>query len=160
MSPLRSSPARRAAGQPKATTGQGDRSLDRSLAYPGARVLLLAEHRQRNRTNAGKTSTALIVESNEVRYSIEGPAGKLSPFPLPAALTMSRPTARHARNGALASLGLYSIVILVLLALTGGFDRASHVQADNIDRSALFQRVNQVVPNALAVLQQSFSPRS
>ncbi|MFZ5960296.1 hypothetical protein ACOXVJ_22565 [Pseudomonas knackmussii] len=73
---------------------------------------------------------------------------------------MSRPTARHARNGALASLGLYSIVILVLLALTGGFDRASHVQADNIDRSALFQRVNQVVPNALAVLQQSFSPRS
>ena len=160
MSPLRSSPARRPAGPREATTVLVDRSLQRSVAYPGARVLQLAEHRLRTQADAGKTSTALIVESNEVRYSIEGPAGKLSPPPLPAVTTMSRPTARHARNGALASLGLYSIVILVLLALTGGFDRARHVQADNVDRTALFQRMDQVVPNALAVIQQSLSPRS
>lgn len=164
MSPLRSSPARCPAGPRKATTGLVDQSLHRSVAYPGARVLQLAEHRLRTRADAGNTSTALIVESNEDRYSIEGTAGKLSPLPLPLPLpadtTMSRPTVRHARNSALASLGLYSIVILVLLGLTGGFDRARHVQADNVDKTALFQRMNQVVPNALTVIQQSLNPHS
>lgn len=73
---------------------------------------------------------------------------------------MHRSTAQQLRNGALASIGLYSIVMLVLLALTGGFDRARHIQADTVDKSALFQRFDQVVPNALAVIQQSFRPHS
>ncbi|MDF3932709.1 hypothetical protein [Pseudomonas citronellolis] len=73
---------------------------------------------------------------------------------------MHHSTARHLRNGALASIGLYGIVILVLLALTGGFQGARNVQPDGVDKSALFQRFNEAVPNALAVLQQSLRPHS
>lgn len=160
MSPLRSNAARLCAGPRTPATAARGKSLVHRAATPGAQIWQLAEHRSRVLANAEKASTALIVESNEDRYSIEGPAGKLSPIPLPADIAMSRPTARHLRNGALASIGLYSIVILVLLALTGGLDRASHVQVDKVDKTALFQRMDQVVPNALAVIQHTFNPRS
>lgn len=73
---------------------------------------------------------------------------------------MARSTIRQFRNSALASLGLYGILILVLLALTGGFEQARRVQPDKVDKSALFQRFDLVVPNALAVIQQSLRPHS
>jgi hypothetical protein len=73
---------------------------------------------------------------------------------------MHRSTAHTLRNGALASIGLYSIVVLVALALSGGFQGARNVQPDGVDKSALFQRFNEVLPNALAVLQQSLRPHS
>lgn len=160
MSPVRASAARLPAGQRKPATAPRGKSLQSSVPTAGAQIWQLAEHRSRAQAVVEKTSTALIVESNEDRYSIEGPAGKLSPLPLPADTSMSRPTARYLRNGAFASIGLYSIVILVLLALSGGFDRARRAPEDKVDKTALFQRVDQVVPSALAVIQQSFRPHS
>lgn len=77
---------------------------------------------------------------------------------VPAAV--GRPTARYLRNGALASLGLYSVIILVLLALTGGFQHASQAEQEPDDKSALFQRLDEALPVALGVLQRSLRPRS
>lgn len=73
---------------------------------------------------------------------------------------MHRSTARTLRNGALASIGLYCILVLVALALSGGFQGSRNVQPEGVDKNALFQRFNQVLPNALAVLQQSLRPHS
>ncbi len=41
---------------------------------------------------------------------------------------MNRQAHRYARNGALAALGLYTIVILVVTALTAGFDAPAVLQ--------------------------------
>ena len=73
---------------------------------------------------------------------------------------MTRQAHRYARNGALAALGLYTIVILVVTALSAGFDGARHAPVDNVDRSDLFQRFNQAVPVALQGLQDALTPHS
>lgn len=73
---------------------------------------------------------------------------------------MNRQAHRYIRNGAFATLGLYTIVILVVMALTAGYQRASHLSEDNIDRSALFSRINQALPVALQGLQNALHPHS
>lgn len=73
---------------------------------------------------------------------------------------MNRQAHRYARNGALAALGLYTIVILVVTALTAGFDGARRAPVDNVDRSGLFERFNQAVPVALQGLQDVLTPHS
>jgi hypothetical protein len=62
---------------------------------------------------------------------------------------MNRQAHRYARNGALAVLGLYTIVILVITALTAGFDGARRAPVDN-----------QAVPVALQGLQEALTPHS
>lgn len=73
---------------------------------------------------------------------------------------MNRQAHRYARNGALAALGLYTIVILVITALTAGVDGARRAPQDNIDRSGLFERFNQAVPVALQGIQDALTPHS
>ncbi|MDN6858245.1 hypothetical protein QO207_16755 [Pseudomonas sp. CAN2814] len=73
---------------------------------------------------------------------------------------MNRQAHRYARNGALAALGLYTIVILVITALGAGYDAAHRVPVDNVDRTGLFQRFNQAVPVALQGLQDALTPHS
>lgn len=73
---------------------------------------------------------------------------------------MNRQAHRYARNGALAALGLYTIVILVVTALTAGFDDARRAPVDNIDHTGLFERFNQAVPVALQGLQEALTPHS
>ncbi|SDH78371.1 hypothetical protein SAMN05216272_10385 [Pseudomonas panipatensis] len=84
----------------------------------------------------------------------------LGHLPSSAAPHMHRPTSRYLRDGALASIGLYSVVILVLLALTGGFNDARQVPDDPVDQASLFHRFNDMVPSALVLLQQSLRPHS
>ncbi|KAF1069276.1 MAG: hypothetical protein GAK45_01143 [Pseudomonas citronellolis] len=67
---------------------------------------------------------------------------------------MHRSLSTSLRNGALASIGLYAIVVLVLLALAGGYRQTQRVADDPVDRSALFQRVDHALPVALTSLQQ------
>lgn len=73
---------------------------------------------------------------------------------------MNRQAHRYARNGALAALGLYTIVILVVTALTAGFDGARRTPGDNLDRTGLFERVNQTLPVALQGIQEALTPHS
>ncbi|WP_207887163.1 hypothetical protein [Pseudomonas sp. 30_B] len=73
---------------------------------------------------------------------------------------MNRQAHRYARNGALAVLGLYTMVILVVMALAAGYDSARRAPVDNIDRSGLFTRINQALPVALQGLQNSLRPHS
>ncbi|NNN26931.1 MULTISPECIES: hypothetical protein [Pseudomonas] len=73
---------------------------------------------------------------------------------------MNRRAHRYARNGALAALGLYTIVILVVTALTAGFDGARRAPVDNVDRNGLFERFNQAVPVALQGIQAALTPHS
>ncbi|QRY77013.1 hypothetical protein JVX91_15470 [Pseudomonas sp. PDNC002] len=73
---------------------------------------------------------------------------------------MNRQAHRYARNGALAALGLYTIVILVVTALAAGFDGARRAPVDDVDRTSLFQRFNQALPVALQGLQDSLAPHS
>ncbi|MHB9800346.1 hypothetical protein ACYCAX_21325 [Pseudomonas sp. MT3] len=73
---------------------------------------------------------------------------------------MNRQAHRYARNGALAVLGLYTIVILVVMALAAGYDSVRRAPVDNIDRTGLFTRINQALPVALQGLQDALRPRS
>lgn len=73
---------------------------------------------------------------------------------------MNRQAHRYVRNGAFATLGLYTIMILVVMALAGGYERASRAPVDNVDRSGLFSRINQALPVALQGLQGALSPHS
>ncbi|WP_152222539.1 hypothetical protein [Pseudomonas sp. SCB32] len=73
---------------------------------------------------------------------------------------MNRQAHRYARNGALAALGLYTMVILVVMALTAGYASVRHAPMDNIDRTGLFNRVNQALPVALQGLQEALRPHS
>lgn len=73
---------------------------------------------------------------------------------------MNRQAHHYARNGAFAALGLYTIVILVVMALAAGYDRASRAPLDNVDRSGLFSRINQALPVALQGLQDALRPHS
>ncbi|AGI23967.1 hypothetical protein H681_10475 [Pseudomonas sp. ATCC 13867] len=73
---------------------------------------------------------------------------------------MNRQAHRYARNGALAVLGLYTIVILVVMALAAGYDSVRRAPVDNIDRTGIFTRINQALPVALQGLQDALRPRS
>lgn len=73
---------------------------------------------------------------------------------------MNRQAHRYARNGALAALGLYTIVILVVTALTAGYDSAHRAPVDNVDRTSLFNRFNQALPVALQGIQDALAPHS
>ena len=73
---------------------------------------------------------------------------------------MNRQAHRYARNGALAVLGLYTMVILVVMALAAGYDSVRRAPADNVDRTGLFSRINQALPVALQGLQGALNPHS
>lgn len=73
---------------------------------------------------------------------------------------MNRQAHRYARNGALAALGLYTVVILVFMALAAGYDSIRRAPVDNVDRAALFARFNQALPVALQGLQDALRPHS
>jgi hypothetical protein len=86
--------------------------------------------------------------------------GDTRPSPQQRGPPHASPDSRYLRDGALASIGLYSVVILVLLALTGGFNDARQVPDDPVDQASLFHRFNDMVPSALVLLQQSLRPHS
>lgn len=73
---------------------------------------------------------------------------------------MNRQAHRYARNGALAALGLYTMVILVVMALAAGYDSVRRAPVDNVDRTGLFTRINQALPVALQGLQSALNPHS
>jgi len=73
---------------------------------------------------------------------------------------MNRQAHRYARNGALAALGLYTMVILVVMALSAGYQSVRHAPLDNVDRAGLFSRINQALPVALQGLQDALHPHS
>ena len=73
---------------------------------------------------------------------------------------MNRQAHRYARRGALAALGLYTIIILVITALSAGYDSARRAPTDNIDRTGLFNRLNQALPVALQGIQDALKPHS
>ncbi|MEE9098699.1 hypothetical protein ACAW63_15460 [Pseudomonas sp. QE6] len=73
---------------------------------------------------------------------------------------MNRQAHRYARNGALAALGLYTMVILVVMALAAGYDSVRRAPVDNVDRAGLFTRINQALPVALQGLQSALNPHS
>ncbi|MHC5350108.1 hypothetical protein [Metapseudomonas furukawaii] len=63
---------------------------------------------------------------------------------------MKNATVRYARNGALASLGLYFIVVTVVLAISFGYERG-RVGASPVDASmSFYQQLSQSLPVLLA----------
>ena len=69
--------------------------------------------------------------------------------------TMSNLTLKYARNGALASLGLYFVAVVVLLAVSFGYERG-RVGASPVDASMTFyQTLNQAIPAILASQKNS-----
>ncbi|BAU75000.1 hypothetical protein [Metapseudomonas furukawaii] len=63
---------------------------------------------------------------------------------------MKNATVRYARNGALASLGLYFIVVTVVLAISFGYERG-RVGASPVDASmSFYQQLSQSIPVLLA----------
>lgn len=115
-----------------------------SLQHPAARVPI-------NFPDTEKQSASLF---NRKAESDTGPTP-----PTTRVATMNQ-AHRYARNGALAALGLYTIVILVVMALVAGYDRARHAPVDNVDKTGLFTRFNQALPVALQGLQDALHPHS
>ncbi|WP_375738517.1 hypothetical protein [Pseudomonas boanensis] len=68
---------------------------------------------------------------------------------------MSNLPLQYARNGALASLGLYFIAVMVLLTVSFGYERG-RVGASPVDASMTFyQSLSQAIPAALASRKNS-----
>ncbi|MDE3736539.1 MULTISPECIES: hypothetical protein [Pseudomonas] len=63
---------------------------------------------------------------------------------------MSNPTIQYARNGALASLGLYFVVVMVVLAISFGYERGRIGVSPTDASMSFYQQLSQSIPVLLA----------
>ncbi|MNP29887.1 hypothetical protein D3C76_1229340 [compost metagenome] len=81
-------------------------------------------------------------------FFIEKLSANLRPIQAPGRgiPAMSNLTVKYARNGALASLGLYFVVVMVVLAVSFGYERG-RIGASPVDASMTFyQQLSQSIP--------------
>lgn len=103
---------------------------------------------------SAKASFLSIVNSAKIRYPIEFFSAILCPSEVSITeAAMKRRSPRHyARNTALATLGLYAILMLVVLSLVAGAESARNATPDNDTATTFSNQIGQALPGLLSGL--------